>query len=66
MFLRKDKISSEKKLRVRIPYMGLSCLGIFFFCVIFANVISPHDPYEGDLADSTLPPVWEEGGTPRF
>jgi peptide/nickel transport system permease protein len=66
MFLRKDKISSEKKLRVRIPYMGLSCLGLFFFCVILANVISPHDPYEGDLADATLPPAWEEGGTTRF
>jgi len=30
--------------------------------VIFADVISPHDPYEGDLADTTLPPAWQEGG----
>lgn len=63
---KKDKISSKKKLRVRIPYLGLSCLAIFFFMVVFADVISPHDPYEGDLANTTIPPVWQEGGTSTY
>lgn len=46
--------------------MGLSCLAIFFFMVVFADVISPHDPYEGDLANTTIPPVWQEGGTSTY
>lgn len=60
--LKKDDISSKKR-RVRPPYFGLICLFIFFFAVIFADLISPHDPYKGDLVNTTIPPVWEKGGT---
>lgn len=55
--------ATEKKLRVRIPYFGLFFLGLFFFMVIFADIISPYDPYESDLSKSTLPPFWEAEGT---
>jgi len=34
--------------------------------VVFADVISPHDPYEGDLANTTIPPAWQEGGTSTY
>ncbi len=57
------KDNKGKKIGVRIPYLGLCCLIIFFFTVVFAEVISPHDPYEGDLMKTTLPPAWEEDGT---
>lgn len=53
----------EKKLKVRMPYMGLFFLGLFFFMVIFADVISPYDPFESDLSKSTIPPVWQQGGS---
>jgi peptide/nickel transport system permease protein len=52
-----------KKRRVRPPYFGLICLFVFFFAVIFADLISPHDPYKGDLIKTTIPPFWEKGGT---
>jgi peptide/nickel transport system permease protein len=52
-----------KRVGVRKPYLGFCCLAIFFFTVVFAEVISPHDPYEGDLMNTTLPPAWEEDGT---
>jgi peptide/nickel transport system permease protein len=52
-----------KRVGVRTPYLGLCCLAIFFFTVVFAELISPHDPYEGDLMKTTLPPAWEEDGT---
>ncbi len=52
-----------KRVGVRRPYLGLCCLAIFFFTVVFAELISPHDPYEGDLMKTTLPPAWEEDGT---
>ncbi len=57
------KDDKGKRVGVRKPYLGFCCLVIFFFTVVFAEVISPHDPYEGDLMKTTLPPVWEEDGT---
>ena len=57
------KDNKGKRVGVRIPYLGFCCLAIFFFTVVFAEVISPHDPYESDLMKTTLPPAWEEDGT---
>ncbi len=54
---------TEKKLKVRKPYLGLFFLGVFFFMVIFADLISPYDPFASDLSKGTLPPSWQEGGT---
>jgi peptide/nickel transport system permease protein len=64
--LKKDDILSKKKKGAKIPYFGLTCLFIFFFAVIFADLISPHDPYKGDLVNTTIPPVWEKGGTTEY
>ncbi len=57
------KGNKNKRVGVRKPYLGFCCLAIFFFTVVFAEVISPHDPYEGDLMKTTLPPAWEADGT---
>ena len=57
------KGNKRKRVGVRKPYLGFCCLAIFFFTVVFAEVISPHDPYEGDLTKTTLPPAWEADGT---
>ncbi|ACL01972.1 binding-protein-dependent transport systems inner membrane component [Desulfatibacillum aliphaticivorans] len=48
--------------RIRLPYFGLFCMALFFFAVIFADVISPYPPNEGDLFNTTLPPAWSEDG----
>ena len=65
-----DVITGQKikphKIGVRIPWLGLACLTLFFFTVLFADVIAPHDPFEGDLLNTTLPPVWEEDGNSRY
>jgi len=55
--------ASGKKLGVRTPYLGLFFLGLFFFMVIFADLISPYDPYASHLSKGTLPPFWEKGGS---
>ena len=58
------KDNKGKRVGVRKPYLGFCCLAIFFLTVVFAELIAPHDPYEGDLMKTTLPPAWEEDGTP--
>ncbi len=49
--------------RIRPPYVGLFCLGLFFMAVIFADVLAPHPPQEGDLFNTALPPAWSEEGS---
>ncbi len=42
---------------------------VFVFMAVFAPWIAPFDPYDlsqVSLLDSLLPPVWAEGGDPRF
>ncbi|MCP4682780.1 MAG: ABC transporter permease [Desulfobacterales bacterium] len=53
-------------MRIRLPYLGFICLAVFFICVFFAEVISPHDPFDGDLMNTTIPPSWQEGGTTEY
>ena len=39
------------------------------FCALFANVISPHNPFDLatlELSDSMLPPAWMEGGQKKY
>jgi len=65
-----DAITGQKirpnKIGVKIPWLGLACLTLFFFTVLFADVIAPHDPFEGDLLNTTLPPAWEEDGNSSY
>lgn len=60
---KKNGQPTDKRGRVRPPYFGLFCLALFFFVVIFAELIAPFDPYEGNLQNTTLPPCWQEDGT---
>jgi peptide/nickel transport system permease protein len=42
---------------------------IFILSAIFAPLVAPHNPFDLasiDLLDSNLPPMWMEGGDPRF
>jgi peptide/nickel transport system permease protein len=39
------------------------------FCAVFANVISPHNPFDLatlELSDSMLPPAWMQGGESKY
>jgi peptide/nickel transport system permease protein len=62
-FSKKKKASVKPRGRIRPPYIGFFCLGLFFLAVIFADVIAPYDPQAGDLFSTTIPPVWEEEGS---
>jgi len=33
---------------------------------LFAPLVAPHDPYEGELVNRLLPPAWMPGGNPAY
>ena len=63
IFSKKKRTGTKPRGRIRPPYLGFFCLGLFFLSVIFADVIAPYDPQEGDLFNTTIPPVWQEEGS---
>ena len=46
----------------RLPIIPMFLLGGVIFLGIFANLVAPHDPTDGNLRERLLPPVW---GGPR-
>ena len=41
--------------------IGSGILFSIFFMAVFADVLSPHDPYDQDLARKLIPPIWHDG-----
>ena len=42
---------------------------VLVFCALFANWVAPHNPFDLatlELADARTPPIWEEGGNPKY
>jgi peptide/nickel transport system permease protein len=42
---------------------------LFVACTLFAPLVAPHNPFDLatiDLLDSFIPPLWQDGGDPRF
>ncbi len=60
-----EKNSRPKKqiTRKKVPYMGLSFIGIFLFVVIFGPLVAPYDYDYWDMGSITAPPVWLEDGS---
>ncbi|UUP19716.1 ABC transporter permease [Nitratireductor thuwali] len=55
----------------RSPLAVVSALvvSLFVLAALFAPLIAPHNPFDPatiSILDSFYPPVWEEGGDPRF
>jgi len=44
-------------------WSGLGVVGLFVMLGIFAPAIAPHDPIAQNIANTLLPPFWEEGGS---
>lgn len=46
-----------------IPLFPMAVLGLVTFVAIFADVLAPHDPQFGSLAERFRPPFWITGGS---
>jgi len=44
------------------PWFAALVLLVFVLAAIFAPMLAPHDPMQGDLMISQMPPAWVEGG----
>lgn len=66
-FLDSDMFYSFRRSRVTVIATIVTL--VIVLAAVFAPWIAPHDPFDVatlSLLDSELPPVWAEGGDPRF
>jgi peptide/nickel transport system permease protein len=47
-------------------FIGLLLIALLLACALFAELIAPHNPARMAPAIKYLPPIWLEGGDPRF
>lgn len=50
----------------RWPFIPVAIAVSLVVVAIFAELVAPHDPLEGDTYDRNEPPVWAEEGSPQF
>lgn len=50
----------------RWPFIPVAIAVSLVVVAIFAELVAPHDPLEGDTYDRNEPPVWAEEGSPKF
>jgi peptide/nickel transport system permease protein len=66
-FVESDVLYSFTRSPVTVTAAAVTA--IFILSAIFAPLVAPHNPFDLasiDLMDSNLPPMWLEGGDPRF
>ncbi len=50
----------------RWPIIPVAIVLSLVFVAVFAELVAPHDPLEGDLDDRNTPPAWDEEGSAEF
>lgn len=62
----RTSLAFRSLLRSPMAIFGASMLLVFVFLAIFGPLLSPHGPRQQNLADRLTPPVWQEGGSPKY
>jgi peptide/nickel transport system permease protein len=50
----------------RLPWGPIVIIATMVFVAVFAPLLTPHSPTEQSLADKLVPPIWQEGGNPKY
>jgi len=50
----------------RVPWIPIVIISIIVVMALFAPLLAPYSPIDQTLRDKLLPPVWLEGGSPRY
>ena len=53
-------------LRARLALFGVLFLVVVVICAVAAPLLAPHDPTQGVIIASKLPPAWEKGGESTY
>lgn len=60
------KLVLRKMWHLRLGVLGAMLIIVLPVTAIFTPVLAPHDPYEQEIMNRLLPPVWLEGGRSQF
>ena len=50
----------------RWPVIPVAIVLILVIVALFAELVAPHDPLDGELSDRNVPPAWDEEGSSMF
>ena len=50
----------------RLPIVPVTVVILLIFIAVFAELVAPNHPLEGDLDDRNVPPAWTEEGSAEF
>jgi peptide/nickel transport system permease protein len=56
-------VTSRKFKSILVPGIPLLILGVAILVAVFAPLLTPFDPNQGNLYDQFIPPAWMEGGS---
>jgi peptide/nickel transport system permease protein len=56
---------SKRFWKFRAGIVGLIVVASMSFLAVFAQLVSPHDPYDQDVRARLMPPVWLQGGSSK-
>lgn len=57
-----SRLKRERRSAVLL-WVGLTVVGLFVLLGIFAPWVAPHDPVRQNIANTLVPPFWEQGGS---
>ncbi len=63
---RENRALSALRAFRRWPIIPVAIVLSLVFVAVFAELVAPHDPLEGDLDDRNTPPAWDEEGSAEF
>lgn len=53
-------------MRRRLPWIPMLVIATMIVMAVLAPLLAPHDPINQTLKDKLLPPMWLEGGMPKY
>ena len=63
---RPNRISAAYTAFRRLPIVPVTVVVLLVVIAVFAEIVAPNHPLEGDLDDRNVPPAWTEEGSAEF
>jgi peptide/nickel transport system permease protein len=60
------RASSGARRASRAPWIPIAIISVIVIAAVFAPLLAPYSPIDQTLRDKLLPPLWLDGGDPRY